>query len=111
MSWFLFPAWHRFLVGDHIECEDNWWDSCALDAGEMGFACYLDYFTSSNGKVGRIHLLALALSIANSLQQMEYKSHRLAVLYLQLITTLVYIWFKILYTIRSRPVYLDLIVH
>lgn len=58
-------------MGDHIECEDNWWDSCALDAGEMGFACYLDYFTSSNGKVGRIHLLALALSIANSLQQME----------------------------------------
>lgn len=58
-------------MGDHFECEDNWWDSGALDAGKAGFACYLDFFKSSNGKVSRIHLLALAMSIANSLQQKE----------------------------------------
>lgn len=87
-------------MGDHFECEDNWWDSCALDAGEVCFAWKSWQDSLSGFSYEHCQLIAA---------KREYKSHKLAILYLQLITTLVYRWFKILflYTIRSRPEYLD----
>lgn len=87
---------------DHFECEDNWWDSYALDAGEVSFAWKSWQDSLAGFSYEHCQLIAA---------KGEYKSHKLAILYLQLVTMLVYRWLKILflYIIRSRAVYLDLI--